>query len=238
MTSNKILYIGAGQDIIPLMHFADCNEFVFVDTLPRSEFDKGSTFRPCYYRPNFVPELIQRCQEFDFEYISAVTMDPEYYKQIFTPGQLLYYWGHTFDFVNPTLLLFMNKKTCQVLKYYVSTQLKFNANSIGSLKVDIFQCDGLIVSGHHPQEELALYIEKPMKFYGYTSTVFKHLEEPSFLTTPTFSEYVKEFFVCLRSNGHRFRVNDFAKLGELVYEHHRHLAMGRTVAEAMAKDRG
>lgn len=50
----KLLYIGSGLDIEPIIHFNDVKEFIFIDTLPRSEFDgfivDGSLFYDIFYR--------------------------------------------------------------------------------------------------------------------------------------------------------------------------------------------
>lgn len=37
---NKILYLGAWDDIAPIHDFPNVNEFIYIDTQPRSESDK------------------------------------------------------------------------------------------------------------------------------------------------------------------------------------------------------
>jgi len=54
--ANKILYIGAGLHMDPLHHFQYTKEFVFIDTLPRSEFDTNN-FYLGFYSNNFIDNL-------------------------------------------------------------------------------------------------------------------------------------------------------------------------------------
>ena len=59
---NKLLYFGANIHIDPIIHFKNVNEFIMVDTQPRSEFDNvycdNLQFYEGFYRPDFYIKLI------------------------------------------------------------------------------------------------------------------------------------------------------------------------------------
>ena len=56
MFFKKVLYFGAWDDITFLDTFPDTNDFVLVDTQPRSEWDTKD-INVEYYRDNFVKEI-------------------------------------------------------------------------------------------------------------------------------------------------------------------------------------
>ena len=170
--ANKILYIGAGCHLQSVTHFPDTKYFVFVDTQPRNEFD---SYHPKYseglYRSNFLGDLIATCEYYGFILESFNVIDKNYYKKIIS--KIWYYSSWFFkvpEDINPTLLVFFNYKTFQQIKYYISTNIKFNMNKY--LLNDINTCDGLIVSGYFPECELLKYIDFPLVFFGYSETSY------------------------------------------------------------------
>ena len=159
----KILYIGAGLDLNPIKHFPDINEFVFVDTLPSTEYDTD----------NFIPDLTHSAKTlgFDFEYIKET--DFKYFTSIMTITQRIKWIGRvleTFPQINPSVAVFYNYKTSQELKYYLSTNILRNISS--KLLEDIESSTKLVVSGYHPDKLILELISKPISLYGYTNTKY------------------------------------------------------------------
>ena len=123
------------------------------------------------------------------------------------------------DFINPTLLVFKNNITNQTINYYISTNIKFNMKPI--LQLDIEDCDGIIISGHHPDIELLQYIKHPIDFFGYTGTCYTiennnlyNVEKQNiiyFLQTCTcnIKYYFKDFFFVSKNSGSIFQCKDF-----------------------------
>lgn len=191
------MYIGAGLHLAPLVHFKDTSEFIFVDTLPRSEFDSKQIFRDYYYRHTFIKQLKEKCMSMGFLLQSDKEIDENYHRQIMTLGQRLYWFNvvkQTFPHINPSLLVFYNKDTNQILKYYVSTNLKFNG-----LIDDLYHCDGIIISGHLPDSVLGQYMSQGMKLYGYTRTVYLSDERDDSTVVDVINEnnfLISEYFSC------------------------------------------
>ena len=169
---NKILYIGTGCDIQPVTHFLQTKEFIFIDSQPRNEFDSFyPKFQTHFYRSHFYSHLLESCRKYGFILESTYEFDSDYHKTIMSWKQKI---THCFkklpDFINPTLLVFKNNITNQTINYYISTNIKFNMKPI--LQLDIEDCDGIIISGHHPDIELLQYIKHPIDFFGYTGTCY------------------------------------------------------------------
>jgi hypothetical protein len=169
-----MLYIGANLHLDPLQHFSDEKEFVFVDTLPRSEFDRKGKFSDENYRFTFVDNLIVNCFAKGFHLIDQEELDSNYFTRIMTLAQRIKYFNRvkqTFPYICPNRLTFYNVETGQTLKYYVSTNLEHNM-PIPSLENDLQNCDKWIVSGHHPTSCLTDYTFIPSVMYGYSKTSF------------------------------------------------------------------
>ena len=219
--SNKILYIGAGCHIEPVTHFKHTNDFVFIDTQPRNEFDLYTYhFSQFGYRTNFMRTLIDECAKYHFILKSSLEMDNQYYKKIISWKQYFHFLFHkTPKHINPTLLVFVNHNTKQSIYYYISTNIIFNMHP--RLQQSIESCDGLIVSGYHPEKELLQYIKTPIHFYGYTNTYymigrsnFCNEEKNNIIywlhLNPYKIKYVfKDFFMVTKDNGTIFKCYDF-----------------------------
>ena len=170
--ANKILYIGAGCHIEPVSHLTETKEFVFIDTQPRSEYETlDPSFDSQYYRYQFLINLEAECSNYGFELETSCEFDNNYFNQIISWKQYFFYCFHKIPpAVNPILVIFTNKKTNQLLKYYISTNIHFNMNI--SLKNDIETSDGFIISGYNPSMDILNYFKTPKAFFGYTGTVY------------------------------------------------------------------
>ena len=210
--SNKILYVGANCHIEPVNHFKDTKDFVFIDSQPRSEFD---SFHPKFYksayRHEFYSNLIESCQQYGFILETTYELDGNYYKKIMSFKNYVKYFITKFpEYINPTLLVFRNNLTEQVIHYYISTNIKFNMKPI--LQLDIESCDGIIIAGYNPDIELLQYIKRPINFFGYTGTSYI-IKKPIytidaqniiyFLQTPpcNIKYYFNNFFAIIKETG-------------------------------------
>jgi hypothetical protein len=206
--SNKMLYIGAGCHVEPVLHFKETKEFIFIDTQPRSEYD-SIEFESLFYRKKFIDNLEEEFKKYDFTIQNVYELDNKYFNKIISWKQYIYYLFFKIPkFINPALIIFENQKTKQIVKYYISTNFKLNMNN--KLKEDIKTSDGLIISGFFPQTELLDFFDKPKTFFGYTDTIY-NIEEnntdkdtiiyflhTSICNTPYF---FKNFFMIKRESG-------------------------------------
>uniref|UniRef100_A0A6C0HU97 Uncharacterized protein n=1 Tax=viral metagenome TaxID=1070528 RepID=A0A6C0HU97_9ZZZZ len=151
MTSfNKILYLGAGKDIDCINYFPTCNEFIFIDTLPRSEHDIKNYFYEGFYRESFVEDITEEFKKNGFELTDNIELDSNYN-------------------INPHLLIFNN--TRQIVKYYISTNILFNMNKM--LEKDIYESDTLYINGYHPDIELLKYFgSRKINLVGDSDTLY------------------------------------------------------------------
>ena len=220
---NKLLYIGTGLHINPVKTFTYTNEFVFIDTLPRSEWDYkynetyDETYNEKYYRKNFYSNLLIKMNNYGFELFLSYQIDNKYSKQ---------FSSITYQYINPTLLIFKNNNTRQIIKYYISTNIEYNMNK--QIKNDIKETDGLIICGYHPNKVILNYFDKPKKFYGYFNTSYKIYEKNmneeeknniiNFINTNTYekiSKYFNKFFLVIESQCKIIQCKNLDKLEEI-----------------------
>jgi hypothetical protein len=167
----KILYIGTWHHIQPVIDFPDTKHFIFIDTQPRSEWD-NDTFYYNFYKPHFTIQLINMCNSHGFKLINTININKTYHTKILNKLQWLYYLFNPLpEYINPTLLIFSNSKTNQIIKYFISTNIELNMDE--NIKHHITTSDALIVSGYLPNKLLFKYFEKPKIFIGYTNTHYK-----------------------------------------------------------------
>jgi hypothetical protein len=166
--SSKVLYLGPWDHVEVTKDFPRANEFIFIDTQPRSEWD-DLNFHSSFYKNNFVSNIIKKFKKYGFTPCSMVELDSRYYMKVLNCIQCMYYnFMCKFPVINPTLMTFINKKTNQSLRYYMSTNIETNMCPI--LEFDIKTADSLIVSGYFPSMHLLKYFYKPKKFIGYSKT--------------------------------------------------------------------
>ncbi len=166
MTDNfkKILYLGAGEDIEVINIFPNCNEFILIDTKPRSEHDNENYFYEGFYRENFLKIIINKCKKYGFILEQTIELEPKYINKINIIEKDNDYNTdlNSIPYINPHLLIFnsssMNNK---IIKYYISTNILFNMHPI--LEKDIYEADTLYISGYHPDCELLKYFYSPIE---------------------------------------------------------------------------
>jgi hypothetical protein len=175
---SSVLYIGTGLDVGVTKYFSEVEKFVFIDTLPRSEFDRPNYYEPLFYSDNFYPKLVQNFKSNGFYIFDTKILDPNYHNKIFNFKQWILHKVFRFrlpNFINPTVLHLRNDKTNQIVKYYISTNIQ--TNMCKELEKDIRETDALIVSGYHPNTKVFDFFDIPKKFYGAVSTYFGNDEE-------------------------------------------------------------
>jgi hypothetical protein len=218
--ANKLLYVGAGHHIEPVIHFPNTKNFVFIDSQPRSEFDSfHPKFYSGFYREHFLNNLVASCQYYGFILNSFNVLDKNYYKNIITKKWYYSSWFYKIPAdINPTMLVFYNHKTQQKLTYYVSTNIKYNMNK--TLENDIATCDGIIVSGYFPEKEILSYFVSPKVFFGYTDTSYVlEYDTPSDLDNNILfflhnyicntQYYFTEFYMVCNNSGVIIKCQDF-----------------------------
>jgi len=215
---NKLLYIGTGLHIKPVVHFANTKEFVFVDTLPRSQHDglivEGKYFYDGFYRHKFISLLIQKCKKYGFEITSTKVFNQEYYNnKLLIEQKELYGFKENFNLkfpnINSELVVFENNVTKQKIKYYISTNILFDMNKL--LQMDISESSGLVISGYHPDKKILDWISNPIELYCYSQTVYKCDEDEidnvdnlvywMFNNLDKIDNYFNKIFICERDTG-------------------------------------
>jgi len=107
---NKVLYLGANIDLDVVTYFPNCNEFVLIDTMPRSEHDEKNYFFDGFYRMDFIARLINKCKKYGFTLNDTIEFEPNYINLIdnierLPEGKDL----KSIPYINPHLLIFTNK---------------------------------------------------------------------------------------------------------------------------------
>jgi hypothetical protein len=170
----KVLYLGAGNNIEVVNYFPKCNEFILIDTQPRSEHDTKDYFYEGFYRDKFFNRVIKKCEKYGFILKEIIELEPNYIKNIKTIETSSEYMNNISDipYINPHLLIFKNnlKNDSRTIKYYISTNILFNMNPM--LEDDIKSSDTLYVAGYFPDIILLNYINKKINFVGDNCTVY------------------------------------------------------------------
>lgn len=209
----KILYIGSGTHIDPVNHFPLTSEFVFIDTLPRSDEDLPKVFNKNKYNIYFIDKLIQDCQDNNFKLKQIIELDKNYINKILSIKQKINHIFNPFKYITPTLFIFINHLSGQTIKYYVSTNIEHNMNS--EIMKDIEDSDALIISKYSPPTKLLDYFIKPKIFIGYSNInyninlndIFDNKKRDSIIyimntnKTEITSNYFYKFYLVIYSNG-------------------------------------
>jgi hypothetical protein len=161
----KVLYLGSWNHIEVVNYFHKCNEFVLIDTQPRSEHDEKDYFYEGFYRDKFIDRIINTCNKYGFILTDKIELDPNYMKKKIS---------NMYPYVNPHLFIFKNSD--RIIKYYISTNILFNMNKM--LEDDIKTSDTLYVAGYAPDVELLKYLNNKINFIGDNETVYFYERDP------------------------------------------------------------
>lgn len=232
----KTLYMGPRHHIEPTMYhyFNNVDEFVFIDTQPRSELDNKS-FSYDHYKQTFMKSLIDKCNNFGYELESKKILNPQYHSTILSVHQIALQKSEYPD-INPCLYEFKNKYTDKKIKYYVSTNIECNMTY--ELQKDIEECDSMIVSGYFPTVSLKKYFPKPKALICFTDTVYPEyttLAEPQdndFISSVTYmndlhaSKYFNSYYICSHFSTHIDKCVNLIDIGQksaMEYEYNDYL---------------
>lgn len=172
---NKLLFIGASLNIKIIDDFPNVKQFVFVDSQPRSKEDKYY-FSDKDYNDKFIDKLLIIMNEYGFILSNIFLLDETYHTKILNLKKSLYYSFYPLPLnLDPELLLFVNYKTNQEIKYYISTNIDYNMNY--SLLYDIQNSDALIINEYKPSIKLFEYFNKMSILIGYSNTNFSSFDE-------------------------------------------------------------
>lgn len=157
----KVLYLGAWNHIEIVDYFPDCNEFILIDTQPRTQWDINLYCKD-YYNKKFIEILINKCKDYGFILDIEIKLDNKKDDD-----------NHdNYPYIDPHLFLFknMDSQKVRIIKYYISTNILYNMTPI--LEEDIISSDTLYVAGYHPDKELLKYIKKKINFVGDDETKY------------------------------------------------------------------
>lgn len=168
---NKILCVGSGCNIKHVINFSETKEFVFIDSQPRIKNENlylEPKFQKNEYVSDFVNNLLLTCLFNGFEFESKSVLDKNYHTKIISKKWQYISWIKKIpENINPTMLVFINKKTQQKIIYYISTNINFNINS--NLRYDISSSDAIIVTEYFPEIILLEYFGSSKIFIGYSN---------------------------------------------------------------------
>ena len=217
---NKILYIGAGSNIEPIIHFSETKEFVFIDSQPRIKNEKlylETSFNKNNYIPNFVNNLMLSCLYYGFELESKTIIDKKYYKKIMSKK-----WCYISFFkkipkhINPTMLVFINQKTQQKIIYYISTNLNLNIDA--NLRYDISSSDAIIVTEYFPEIDILDYFGTLKLFIGYSNINYRDEDDNNFKNDILYflrnyscnrQYFFSDFYIVDKNTGNIHKCKDF-----------------------------
>jgi len=194
----KIIYFGTGMHLECVSHFSHVPEIVLVDTQPRSEFD-GEHFDPIFYNETFIENLLCIGTKHMLVLTDIRELDTPY-----SPN------NHQLPYLNPTLLTFVSNSTNQIIRYYISTNIRYNL--IPELLVDVKEADALIVSGYFPDKIVYDYFDKRKQYIGYSQTCYRIPKEEMTDTIycDLFSDkYFDSYYLVDYENGAITKYNNF-----------------------------
>ena len=157
-----MLYVGAGTDISMVSIFPDTKRFIFIDTLPRSEFDNYTKEDPPqkWYRPDFLTELFEECTQYGFTLCDSQVYPERHDKPC---SNLLYYY--------PSLLTF-HSSDGRTIEYYISTNLSLSLIiEWEQLRNTLYQMNRIYVCGHFPDRSILSYLPSPLLCYTPHSSI-------------------------------------------------------------------
>ena len=159
LRASKLLYIGSGLHIKPVTDFLKTKKFIFIDTLPRTEFSENNT--RISYNKYFYNNLIDKFKKYKFELTNEIKLNIDI-------NNIEYK-------IYPTLLIFNNIETNQTVDYYISTNFLYIENY--NLIQDITDSDGLIISSYYPSKYLLKYFTFPKKLFCYNDNLYNYTRD-------------------------------------------------------------
>lgn len=172
---NKLLYIGSELDIdIILNIFVDANQFIIVDSLPRTKLKNLSEnellnekkFNANTFEKQYVNKLVKKIKNLGYMYIEPIELEPNYFTKILSPWQRIKWVGkikQLFPYINPNQITFYKPFPLISINYYVSTNILYNLND--TLQENIKTCSGLIISEYLPSAKILDYFTNKINLY-------------------------------------------------------------------------
>lgn len=160
-----LLYIGAGTDLDPLDIFDENKMFVFVDSLPRTEYGFLESLNLTQLRKTFIKTLTEKLKLKGFRKTGHL-------KKIYKmekPTRLKYH--------SPGVLIFSDGD--RTLYYFYSCPYPDQRNNLLSEMTAL--CDKLYVAGHEPESNVILKMKKPIQFIGSLDTCYRVGQEQDYL---------------------------------------------------------
>ena len=176
---SKILYIGAGLHTVVINHFENVNQFVFIDSQPRTEYGYRYYYRP-FYR-DIYDKLINKLKDNDFTLYDSIQLTNNF-EEINKPH------------LESTKLCFKNTINNIKLNYYISTSMPYDYYDNEILQNEIKDCDTLIISGHYPHFIFTHDIKKPFHLILYSDTFYvQNLDKIEDDDKNTIIEYILKY---------------------------------------------
>ena len=230
LSIERLLYIGPWNHIELTLNYnlQHVKEYIYIDTQPRSEDDKPFKFSRHFYRDEFMKNMVKKCNDFNFNLIELKTLDANYYKKLNLGIFEKIFYKTLYPDINPCLYVFKNNTTGVILKYYISTNIKYNMTN--ELKNDITNSDALFVSGYYPDNEVLKYFNTPKSFIGATNTIYRKDED----TDKSIIEYMlsndtakfDKIYMCTRHSNHMQLCDSFADMIDKCHKHPHEFAEG------------
>ena len=164
----KILYVGAGTDTGPIIDFEDATEFIYVEIMPRN-VDSDSIPYNDQYCHGFIDKITDKFNELDFHLTETRALDNTYHENVLSHEQKKRGVPKHF---NPTVLIFENEEKTRKIKYYVSTNIKYNM--CNELSEDIASSDSIAIVGYSPKTLIFDHFTDKKTFIAYSDTCYSY----------------------------------------------------------------
>ena len=139
--------------------------------------------------------------------METIDIDTMYYKKQFSLRH--YFCKKNPEYINPTLLCFFNMNRNQVIKYFISTDIKYNINS--DIIYEIKTCDAIIVNDYNDIIKLLDYIDT-MKIY----IAYDNIKGLSYNYNKELSQYINKYIYI---NSTTNKMSEFIKYDDFFLEY-------------------
>ena len=169
---NKAIYIGAGQDLRPIIALQHIQHFICVDTMPVGFFGKINIRSYMGTTTSWLEELLDFFESIGFTWKDAEWMDL------------------------PRIVL-QNTKTGQTVHYYFATA--FPSMIYPELEEEMRGASTLISIGHHPHKKVLEYLTPMFDLVVYSSThygtsVAEKEDQPSWIAEPNVEQRIQYIY--------------------------------------------